>query len=224
MGGIKAVLFDLDQTLLDRNASIGRFLDVQWLNHKALQAVALGEFKRRFFELDANGRVWKDFVYLALMREFDIPTLKPRDLVAEYVSGLCDHASLFPDVLVTLAALRLGGMKLGIITNGRADLQTSMIKASGLGGLMDVVLISEAEGINKPDPRLFNRGLERLGVLAGESVFVGDNPVADIAGASAVGMSTLWKRNEDFAAPAPAVTSGVFDTFAELAKVLGALE
>lgn len=223
MGRIKAVLFDLDQTLLDRNASIGRFLDVQWLNHKALQTVALGDFKRRFFELDANGRVWKDFVYSALVREFDIPSLKPRDLEADYVSGLCDHASLFPDVLVMLTALRLGGMKLGIITNGRVDMQTSMIEASGLGSLMDVVLISEAERIKKPDPRLFNRALERLGISASETVFVGDNPVADIAGAYAVGMRTVWKQNEYFGAPAPAVTSAEFGSFAELVKILNVL-
>jgi putative hydrolase of the HAD superfamily len=58
--------------------------------------------------------------------------------------------------------------------------------------LVDIVLISEQEQVRKPDPRIFARAAERLGVRTQECVFVGDNPQADICGAHQVGMKTVW--------------------------------
>jgi putative hydrolase of the HAD superfamily len=54
------------------------------------------------------------------------------------------------------------------------------------------VLVSEAEGLRKPDPLIFRRAAERLGVEAGECLFVGDNPEIDIIGAAAAGMQTAF--------------------------------
>ena len=63
-----------------------------------------------------------------------------------------------------------------------------------IASLFDTILISETEGIQKPDPRIFERALVGCSVLARESIFVGDHPEIDIAGAKGAGMMAVWKR------------------------------
>lgn len=218
---IAAVLFDLDQTLLDRDRSLDGFLDAQWTRHDALHGVAQADFKQRFIEQDANGLVWKDVVYARLLAEFGVDTLEVTDMIQEYLDGLGAHACLFDGVLTALQELRAVGLKLGIITNGRTDLQSRIIAASGLDDLMDSVVISGAVGVGKPDPGIFNIALKEIGLNAGETVFVGDNPIADIAGARALGMGVVWKQNNGFDAP-----SGVqaFDGFAALPRIISGFD
>ncbi|MDR2062288.1 MAG: haloacid dehalogenase, partial [Acinetobacter sp.] len=68
----KAVIFDLDQTLLDRTTSLKRFLRWQ-INFFQLVATKDREsFIQHFLELDDNGKVWKDSVYQQLIHEFSI--------------------------------------------------------------------------------------------------------------------------------------------------------
>ena len=64
----------------------------------------------------------------------------------------------------------------------------------GLGSLFDVVVISQSEGLTKPDPLIFTRAVERIGVAPGEAMFVGDHPEIDVAGARAAGLVPVWKR------------------------------
>jgi putative hydrolase of the HAD superfamily len=64
-----------------------------------------------------------------------------------------------------------------------------------LGRKINTILISEWEGISKPDPRLFQRALDQMKVLANESVFVGDHPINDIQAARNIGMKTIWKKD-----------------------------
>ena len=66
---IKAVLFDLDQTLLDRTASLKSFVDWQVKGMLRSQVSDRDLFIKRFIELDANGKVWKDRVYEILIDE-----------------------------------------------------------------------------------------------------------------------------------------------------------
>jgi putative hydrolase of the HAD superfamily len=63
---------------------------------------------------------------------------------------------------------------------------------------VDIVLISEQEQVRKPDPRIFIRAAEGLGMRTQECVFVGDNPQADICGAHQVGMKTVWYAHGAF--------------------------
>jgi len=54
--------------------------------------------------------------------------------------------------------------------------------------------VSEAEGIAKPSPQIFMRALDRCGVTASETIFVGDYPEYDIAGALGAGLLPVWKQ------------------------------
>jgi putative hydrolase of the HAD superfamily len=87
-----------------------------------------------------------------------------------------------------------------------------------LAPLFDTILISDAEGISKPDRQIFDRALERLNVTAAQAVFVGDHPAVDIAGARGAGMRAIWKRDANVAEAVEA--DAVIDELAELLTLL----
>ena len=100
---------------------------------------------------------------------------------------------LSQDTLETLLSLRGSGQKLGLVTNGPTQWQTRKIECMGIASLFDTILISEAEGIQKPDPHIFKRAVERCSSLASETMFVGDHPEIDIQGAKGAGLVPVWK-------------------------------
>jgi putative hydrolase of the HAD superfamily len=190
---IKAVLFDLDQTLLDRNSSLAAFLRGQWERFMPrLGNAEFGSWSSRFMALDKQGMVHKSEVYPRLLTEFDGDPGLNRTLLADYSSRSCQHAVGFPGMQSTITTLRGHGLKLGIITNGETDFQSRNMAALGLDELFDAVLISQREGLRKPERQLFLRAAEKLDVRVVDCLFVGDNPVADILGAHAAGMQTAW--------------------------------
>ena len=88
----------------------------------------------------------------------------------------------------------------------------------GIDDYFDVILISEIEGVRKPELEIFQLALDRLGVLAQNSIFVGDNPTADISGAKNAGMRAIWKRNSDWLEPTDA--DATIDELSEIPLLL----
>lgn len=173
---IRAVIFDLDGTLLDRSTSLYHFVVDQYARiiHNA-KSIGMERYTNRFIELDHRGYVWKDRVYQELIKEFELP-LDWNELLADYTSGFSKHAVPFPNTHEVLERLKNYGFKLGIITNGFGDFQSSNIEALGIRKYFEVILISEIEGIRKPDPAIFLRAAERMGVQPQACVYVGDHP------------------------------------------------
>jgi putative hydrolase of the HAD superfamily len=186
---IKAVLFDLDGTLLDRTNSLMAFLGQQHARFAArLGVVGLETWRSRFLALDQNGHVHKSVVYNVILAEFGGDPLADPELLEDYRERSCEHARGFPGMAQTLSTLRERGVKLGVVTNGETMFQMKNIKALGLEALVDAVVISEAEGVRKPDAAIFQLAAARLCVSSNECLFVGDNPSADILGGHAHSM------------------------------------
>lgn len=108
---------------------------------------------------------------------------------------------LFPDALPVLEQVRAAGLKLGLISNFEAWLE-GMLVDMRIAHLFDDLVISGKEGIEKPDPRIFQMALDRSGVTGSESVYVGDHPRIDAEGARKVGMTDVLidrrDRHRDF--------------------------
>ncbi len=86
-----------------------------------------------------------------------------------------------------------GKYKLGIISNfAIPECVDKLLKAHGLVSLLDAVVVSGAVNKRKPSPEIFKRTLQALGVDASETVFVGDTLDADVEGAKAVGMKSVY--------------------------------
>jgi putative hydrolase of the HAD superfamily len=193
---VKSVLFDLDGTLLDRDKSIEQFITLQYERlSDCLSHIPKVNYVNRFIELDSNGHVWKDKVYQKLVDEFKIDRLSWQDLLQDYETQFQFHCLPFPCLFEMLDVLKQQGYLLGIISNGRGEFQTRSIFGLGIQDYFDTILISELEQLRKPQPEIFYRAMNRLGVSAQNSIFVGDNPEADILGAKNAGMQAIWKRS-----------------------------
>ncbi|MGE8205687.1 HAD family hydrolase [Heyndrickxia sp. NPDC080065] len=193
---IKAVIFDLDGTLLNRDESVIKFIDNQyerlnqWVSH-----IPKEKYITRFIELDKHGYVWKDQVYQQLTRELNITGLTWEDLLKDYISQFKNNCIPFPNLFRMLDELRNNNFSLGIITNGLGHFQMDNIKALGIEKYFQTILVSEWEGIKKPDPEIFHRALEQLNVLPNQSIYVGDHPENDVKAAQNVGMKGIWKKD-----------------------------
>lgn len=124
---------------------------------------------------------------------------------------------LFDDVPPVLERLRDAGLELGVVSNFEAWLE-QLLEELGVIEYFGVRVISGVEGIEKPDPRIFRLAMDRAGVGAEGSVYVGDNPEFDVAPAAAVGMfPVLIDRRERF----PDAEGTRITSMAELPGVLG---
>lgn len=190
---IKAVLFDLDETLLVRKAAITAFIADQYDRQVPLLAgVERNHYFARFLDLEDEGRTPKTAVYPALAAELSLDQVAAAELLADYQRIYPTYAVLSAGAVETLTTLRTRGLKLGIITNGSAVVQNGKIDATGLRPLFDLVLVSETEGLRKPDPAIFALALQRLNLAADQALFVGDNPEVDVVGARTAGLTAVW--------------------------------
>jgi len=127
----------------------------------------------------------------------------PVALLPALISVMRHHQpalSLSRQVVEALRALRRGGWRLGVLTNGPRDIQARKVAALGVARYVDTVVYAteHGSGAGKPEPEPFAAVLSRLGVPASAAVFVGDDEVCDVVGAAGAGLSTVhcdvWRR------------------------------
>ncbi|WP_216827350.1 HAD family hydrolase [Alkalihalobacterium elongatum] len=193
---IKAAIFDLDGTLLNRDESVKIFINRQYdrLNKK-LGHIPKDKYVTRFIELDKRGYVWKDKVYQQLVDEFNIARLSWEELLQDYIGEFKHSCVPFTNLIQMLEELKSSNFLLGIITNGYGRFQMDNIEALGIKNYFDVILVSEWEGIKKPEREIFDRAVKKLDVSPYESIFVGDHPVNDVKAAQSAGFKAIWKKD-----------------------------
>jgi len=98
---------------------------------------------------------------------------------------------MYDDVPAVLEDLK-GKYKLGLLTNGAPRLQWEKINGSEVGSYFDVIVISGDIGVGKPDPKIFDITLHKLGAQANETIMVGNSLSSDIIGAKGVGIKAVW--------------------------------
>lgn len=184
---IKAVLFDLDETLLDRKNSLIDFVIWQVKHQLKLNDHQAIHFIQRFLMLDNHGALWKDQVYQQLIREFDLGDFSVDELLTAYEQRFCQFARANPHVVEVINALNDKGLKLGLISNGKSPFQERNFQALNIAEFFEIILVSEKIGLRKPDPAIFHMALAELNVLPEQALFVGDDPIADVEGARKLG-------------------------------------
>jgi putative hydrolase of the HAD superfamily len=134
-------------------------------------------------------RPWFEHFIAAVFAEVGVCEL-PAGVAPDLFATFADPATfrLFDEVVPTLARLRERGLKLAVVSNWSPALP-ELLAGLGIAGRFDVVVSSGREGVEKPDPAIFARALDRLGVAPAEALHVGDHPVNDVAGAQAAGIA-----------------------------------
>ena len=199
---IRAVFFDLDGTLYDRDAAILAVARSQYeVFRNDFRELKQSSFVERLVDLDAHGHNRTPRLHHELAREFGLPDSLGDRLEEYFRAHYPQYCRITDDTRITLETLRRRSLKTGVITNGPTDWQSLKIEAMNIAHLFDAILISGIEGVEKPDSRIFARATERCGVTASESLFVGDHPEADIRGAQAAGLRPVWKRMDYWSVP-----------------------
>ncbi len=216
---IRAVLFDLDETLIDRTETMRRFLFGQHLRFTDLHSCTDKEYAEACLGHQQNGYADKLAAFTSAC--FDLGFSSDR-LAAELFEDFKDRYGkepiLFAGAQSTLETLS-ECYHIGLVSNGRTKGQMAKIEASGIAKYFSSICISESVGCKKPDPEIFLACLRELSVPPSEAVFVGDNPQMDIEPAKALGMRAVWLKNEHF--PEPAFCDGVIMSIEELPELLG---
>ncbi len=127
--------------------------------------------------------------------------------------------ALFEDVLPALRRLLAAGLRLGLISNFEGWLENMLVELE-VGHLFDVSVISGIEGVEKPDPRIYELALHRAGADPGRCLHVGDSPELDVEPARAVGMEAVLL---DRARLHPSPDCTVIGTLEELPEVVAKL-
>jgi HAD superfamily hydrolase (TIGR01509 family) len=108
------------------------------------------------------------------------------DLNTLYLKHRFQDIELYPDVIPTLDTLR-SKFSLGLISNGNG-----YPERCGLAGRFSFVIFSQDVGVDKPDPRIFLAACAEAGCDTAELMHIGDSLEADVAGANAVGATSVW--------------------------------
>ncbi len=120
-------------------------------------------------------------------------TAPAQELWQDYRSDMAALASCPAGLLEGMDELEGRGWRIGIATNGSADIQRAKLSSTGIALHVHSVCVSAEVGVRKPDPRLFVAAAELCGAVPGNGGWmVGNDPAKDILGGRAAGLATLW--------------------------------
>ncbi|MFC6166677.1 HAD family hydrolase [Acinetobacter terrestris] len=202
---IRAVLFDLDNTLTHRDQSI-----LAYSQHLAntyqqqLQQVEISQIQSIIRRIDNGGYPKKELlthpsiaasVAYALQQELNWNSLPDfEELTQFWFQQFGLSAVAMPGANSLLAELKQQGYKLAVVSNGGHATRLTILQGLGFSHYFDEIISSELVGISKPNPEIFLHTSRQLDVAPQNCLFIGDHPVNDIQGATQAGMQALWLK------------------------------
>ncbi|MFE8912457.1 HAD family hydrolase [Streptomyces globisporus] len=179
------VLFDLDNTLVDRRGTLAI-----WAAEFTAQHGLEDEDQANVLAMVAERAYPSTFDAIRARYRLPVSTAK---LWHTYCTDIAALVSCQARVLDGLEELRAAGWRVGVATNGAADIQRAKLRATGIAERVDGVFVSEEADARKPQSRHFALAAARCGTVLGDgSWMVGDNPVNDIGGGRSAGLRTIW--------------------------------
>lgn len=197
---IRAVLWDLDGTLLDFKAAESAAIQ------KCFRSFGFGEcpdetvarysaINVRYWEKLERGEMTRAGILTGRFREFlascGLAADRAADFNEAYEQALTDTVVFLPGALTVVEALR-GRVRQCVVTNGNAVVQYPKLRRSGLDKLMDGVFVSEELGAEKPTKAFFDVVLTALALSPEECLIVGDSLTSDMRGGVNAHLRTCW--------------------------------
>lgn len=192
---IKAVFFDIDDTLYDtsgfaklaRKAALNAMIDAGLpLSHDDAYTLLREIIKEKGSNYDKHLNVLTKRVFGE-----EKPLLIAIGMIT-YHNVKFALLRLFPDTMSTLIHLKAQGYHLGVISNGLTIKQYEKLVRLGLHHFFDSVITSQEAGVEKPDAAIFEMAMSKMGCKAENSVMVGNSFKDDIVGSVDAGMSAVY--------------------------------
>ncbi len=196
----RAVLFDLDDTLLDRESAYeATYTEFYHAHPEISENGDINKEMKFFWSLSPHGTTDAQDAARQIMNRWPSLDLDPVEFEAWFFNTLASKAKVIDGALDLLTGLNQINFPWAIVTNGK-KFQVTKLRHSGLVEIVPFAIVSLLFGANKPDPRIYHEAVRRLklsfdgidGIQPSEILFVGDNPYTDITGAITVGMKTAW--------------------------------
>ncbi len=188
MKDIKAVIFDLDNTLIDRQRAFNEMV------HQLIPGIVKENSSQAIKDIliwDNHGTTARIEVFKLLAQKYDISPLDAEKLNAYWSSNTGDITYLFDDVLPTLDYLQ-SKYKLAVLTNGDKSTQRRKLASINIDEYLECSVVSGEFGSHKPDPSVFLHVANQLGLKPEQCVYIGDNYKVDIIGAQNTGMHAIF--------------------------------
>ena len=215
----RALLVDIDDTVVDWIGPARDAVIATVATHRALAGSDPARLADRFLEIvEETHALW-------MSGELSVDRLRAeriRRLVKESGSAELDDSEaeeLANDYRVAylracrpvdgaaelLTEVRRRGVRVVAVTNNLVAEQERKLRDTGMRDLFDGLVISEAAGVSKPDPAIFELALRVAGVSAQEAIMLGDSWTNDVMGAVGVGIAAAWLDRTGAGRPDPAV-------------------
>jgi len=222
--GVEACVFDAYGTLFDFAAAARGCRDVLGDDFDKLTVLWRDKQLQYTWLRAAQGRhadFWQvtgealDFALDTL--KLDQPGLRAR-LMTLYLT-----LDPFPEVSDVLRQLKSAGMTTAVLSNGSPTMLEAAVNNAKLGGLLDAVLSVEDVGVYKPDPRVYQLAVDRLGISASKISFQSSN-AWDAHAASSFGMKVVWcNRYGQCPERLPGRPDHEITSLSELPEIVGAI-
>jgi putative hydrolase of the HAD superfamily len=200
---VKAVIFDLDDTLFDHTTSATTAVR-DWVSDLGFTTTVdliaqWFEIERRCFDAWLDGSLSHQGQRRQRLREFlplighPVPAgdFELDSAYDVFLTWYGRHWAAFPDARPALEVARSNGWRIGVLTNGSTLQQNSKLATIGLAGLVDVVSTSQGLGVSKPAAEAYHLTCKALGSEPAETLMIGDNLELDVVGARAAGLTAL---------------------------------
>lgn len=200
---IKAVIFDIDNTLYDYDTVHKMGMEALWhycRNAFAIEKALFLETYQKAWDL-SESRIGTDtaaihnrMLRLQCMAELLNRPLFPHvcNMYHAYWDTLLAHMEPEPGILELLAELKKLGLRIGIGTDMTAYIQYRKLEQLQVSSFIDMIVTSEEAGVEKPHSRLFELCVDKAGCKPQECVFIGDNVKKDVLGAISSGLYGVW--------------------------------
>ena len=203
MKDIKTVLFDLDDTLLDRTNTFALYYDhlITTFFPRDISPDEKHEIKQYLKLSDKNGYEKREFFYQNIILKWRLP-YSAEQLENEWLENFHRFSVPERNLINVLEYLSSKKYKLGIVTNGLTLMQNGKIDTLGIRSFFQTIVISSDVGMRKPDKEIFLFACKSLDTDASNTVFIGDNYQVDIIGSTQAGLRAIWfkkfSENETF--------------------------
>lgn len=229
MRQIKTILWDVDGTLLDFEASEEACVHLCLKKYGAeINEEQMDWYSRRnafYWKSFEQGEISKERVYLGRFEDFfshlGIKHIDPDIFNREYQEALGNSAILREHALELCATLN-GMFRQYVVTNGSTVAQTGKLKKSGLENLMDGIFISEQMGTEKPNKEFFDLcGREIPEYDPKTTMIIGDSLTSDMAGGNNAGLLCCWYNPQKKDAPEGLRIDYDISSLKEIYEILG---